>query len=309
MKKKMILDVDTGIDDAIGIILAVKSRQFDILAVTTVNGNVSLDTATLNTCKILDLLSEQDISVIKGADSPIIRSPFFEHRIHGEDGIGGALKDVPVKKQPDDGFASDFIINSILNFPGEVTLVMTGPLTNLALAVKKCPQITKLVKEVIFMGGVVTGVGNVTPTSEYNTFVDPEAAKIVLQAGFESITQVGLDVTRNVLLTEEHIQLIQNSTLADYIRDSTSEYRKRYFERNGIWACAMHDPLAVAIALQKDLVTSKEYYVDVETKSELCDGQMVCDFQNRLMKPPNAHVCLDVDAEAFFDLFIRIINS
>ncbi|MGG0287634.1 nucleoside hydrolase [Peribacillus butanolivorans] len=309
MKKKLILDVDTGIDDAIGIILAVKSRQFDILGITTVNGNVSLDTATRNTCKILDLLGEQEISVIKGADTPIIRNSFFEHRVHGEDGLGGALKNVEVNKQPDDGFASDFIINSILNFTNEVTLVMTGPLTNLALAVKKCPQITKLVKEVIFMGGVVQGVGNVTPTSEYNTFVDPEAAKIVLQAGFESITQVGLDVTRKVLLTEEHMQLIQNSTLADYIRDSTSEYRKRYFERNNIWACAMHDPLAVGIALQKDLVTSEEYYVDVETKSEICDGQMVCDFQNRLMKPANANVCLDVNAEAFFNLFIRIINS
>lgn len=112
-EEKMILDVDTGIDDAIGIILAVKSRQFDILAITTVNGNVSLDTATLNTCKILDLLNEQDISVINGADSPIIRSPFFEHRIHGEDGIGGALKDVPVKKQPDDGF---LLISSSIPF-------------------------------------------------------------------------------------------------------------------------------------------------------------------------------------------------
>lgn len=187
-----------------------------------------------------------------------------------------------------------------MNFPDEVTLVMTGPLTNLALAVKKCPQITKLVKEVIFMGGVVQGVGNVTPTSEYNTYVDPEAAKIVLQAGFESITQVGLDVTRKVLLDEEHIQLIQNDALADYISESTSDYRKRYFERNGIWACAMHDPLAVAIALQNDLVTREEYYVDVETKSEICDGQMVCDFQNRLNKPPNAHVCLDVNAEVVF---------
>ncbi|MGE6375861.1 nucleoside hydrolase [Peribacillus muralis] len=309
MKKKLILDVDTGIDDAIGIILAVKSRQFDILAITTVNGNVSLDTATLNTCKILDMLGEQDISVIKGANAPLIRPSFFEHRIHGEDGIGGALANVPVTKRPDEGFAADFIINSILNFPEEVTLIMTGPLTNLALAVKKCPQITQLVKEVIFMGGVVQGGGNVTPTSEYNAFVDPEAAKIVLHAGFRSITQVGLDVTRKVLLSEEHIQAIQNQELADYISESTSDYRKRYFERNGVWACAMHDPLAVGIALQKDLVTTKEYYVDIETKSEICDGQMVCDFQNRLMKPANAHVCLDVDAEAFFDLFIRTIHS
>jgi purine nucleosidase len=309
MKRKLILDVDTGIDDAIGIILAVKSQQFDILGITTVNGNVSLDTATRNTIKILDLLDEREISVIKGANAPILRNSFFEHRIHGEDGLGGALMDVKVTKQQDEGFAPDFIINSILNFPDEVTLVMTGPLTNLALAVKKCPQITNHVKEVIFMGGVVQGSGNVTPTSEYNIYVDPEAARIVLHAGFESITQVGLDVTRKALLTEEHIQLIDNQILADYIRTSTSDYRKRYFERNGVWACAMHDPLAVGVALQKDLVTREEFYVDVETRSELCDGQTICDFQNRLMKPTNVNVCLDVNVDAFFDLFIRIINS
>ncbi|MFC0272650.1 nucleoside hydrolase [Metabacillus herbersteinensis] len=309
MREKLILDVDTGIDDAIAIILAVKSRQFDILGITTVNGNVSLDSATRNTYKILDLLGEQAIPVIKGANTPILRNTFFEHRIHGEDGLGGALKDVHVKQHNDDGFAPDFMINSILGFSKKVTLVMTGPLTNLALAVKKCPQIAKHVKEVIFMGGVIQGVGNVTPTSEYNTYVDPEAAKIVLHAGFESITQVGLDVTRKALLTDEHIQLITNRTLANYIKESTADYRNKYFERNGVFACAMHDPLAVGVALQKDLVTREKYYVDVETKSELCDGQMVCDLQNRLMKPANLNVSLGVNAKEFFNLFIRIINS
>lgn len=309
MKTKLILDVDTGIDDAIGIILAVKSQQFDVLGITTVNGNVSLESATQNTLKILDLLDEKNISVIEGANAPILRNSFFEHKIHGADGLGGALKDINVTQQPDEGFAPDFIINSILNFPHEVTLVMTGPLTNLALAIKKCPQITQYVKEVIFMGGVVQGYGNVTPTAEYNIYVDPEAAKIVLQAGFESITQVGLDVTRKALLTEEHIELIENKQLADYIRKSTLDYRQRYFERNGVWACAMHDPLAVGVALKNELVKREKFYVDVESRSELCDGQMVCDFQNRLMKPENVYVCLDVNVEAFFDLFIRIINS
>ncbi|WP_445486796.1 nucleoside hydrolase [Niallia sp. 03133] len=309
MKKKLILDVDTGIDDAIGILLAIKSRQFDILGITTVSGNVSLESATLNTCKILDLLEEKDIPVIKGADSPILRKPFFEHRIHGEDGLGGALKDVPITHKYSEGFAPDFIINSILSFPGEVTLVLTGPLTNLALAVKKCPQITKHVKEVIFMGGVVKGVGNVTPTSEFNTFVDPEAAKIVLHAGFESIIQVGLDVTRKALLTEEHIKLLKNEKLARYINGSTADYQQKYMERYGMRACAMHDPLAVGIAINRNIVSSEKHYVDVETKSELCDGQLVCDFQNRLNKPANLQVCLHVDSEAFFELFIAILNS
>ncbi|MBS4207006.1 nucleoside hydrolase [Bacillus sp. FJAT-50079] len=309
MKRKLILDVDTGIDDALAIILAVKSRQFDILGITTVNGNVSLESATRNTCKILDLLNEQQIDVIKGAHAPLFRTPFFEHRVHGEDGLGGALADIQAKKQPDEGYAPDFIIHSVLNFPGEVTLVMTGPLTNLALAIKKCPEIVHKVKEVIFMGGVVRGSGNVTPNAEYNIFVDPEAAKIVIQAGFPSITQVGLDVTRKVLLTEEHIQMIENKKLAKYINDSTLDYRKRYFERNGVSGCAMHDPLAVAVALQKELVVTEDHYVDVETRSDLCDGQLVCDFQNRLNKRKNVAVCLEVHSEEFFNLFISIINS
>jgi purine nucleosidase len=309
MKDKLILDVDTGIDDAIGIILAVKSQKFDILGITTVNGNVSLNTATSNTCKILDLIEVDDIPVIKGANTPLLRKPFFEHRIHGKDGLGGALKEVPVKHQISDGFAPDFIINSILSFPGEVTLVLTGPLTNLALAVKKCPQITKHVKEVIFMGGVVKGVGNVTPTSEFNAFVDPEAVKIVLHAGFPTITQVGLDVTRKALLTKEHIQLLQDERLADYINESTGDYQQKYFSRYGIHACAMHDPLAVGIAIQRNLVSTEKLYVDVETKSELCDGQLVCDFQNRLNKSPNLQVCLEIEHDAFFELFVRILNS
>lgn len=309
MKRKLILDVDTGIDDAIGIILAVKSLQFDILGITTVNGNVSLDTATTNTCKVLDLLDEQEIPVIKGSNTPILRKSFFEHAVHGADGLGGALLDTPNKKQPDEGFAPDFIINSILNFSGEVTLVMTGPLTNLALALKKCPEIVKHVKEVVFMGGVVQGFGNVTPTTEYNLYVDPEAAKIVLQAGFSEITQVGLDVTRQAMLTDEHIALIKNSKLRDFVDQCTSDYRKKYFERNGVSGCAMHDPLAVGVALEKSLVVTGKYFCDVETKSELCDGQLVCDFQNRLAKPANLQVCMDVKVEEFFDQFLFVINS
>lgn len=307
--KKVILDVDTGVDDAIGILLAVKSKQMDVLGITTVSGNVSLEMATGNTCKIIDMLGRDDIPVIKGSASPLLRDVYFEHRIHGEDGLGGALQNVSVKKQPDEGFAPDFIVNSILSFPQEVTLVMTGPLTNLALAVKKCPEIVNYVKEVIFMGGVVQDVGNVTPTAEYNMFVDPEAAKIVFHAGFPSMTQVGLDVTRKVLLTDEQIEAIEDAALAAYLKESTSDYRKRYFERHQVWACAMHDPLAVAVALENDLVKKQSYFVDIETKSELCDGQTVCDFQNRLNKSANMDVCLEVDEKGFFDLFFRILNS
>lgn len=310
MQKKVILDVDTGIDDALGILLAVRSKQFDILGITTVNGNVSLDKATENTCKILKLLDAAEwIPVIRGVDRPLLRPAVFEHRVHGEDGLGGALSGMKLERAAAEGFAPDFIIESAARYPGEITLVMTGPLTNLALAVRKDPRLVHHVKEVIFMGGVVQSFGNVTPTAEYNMYVDPEAAKMVMHAGFPSLTLVGLDVTRRTLLTDEHIGQLADSPFGPYVRQSTADYMKRYFERNGVQACAMHDPLAIGVALNRSLVTTGHYFVDVETRSELCDGQTVCDFQNRLHRQPNVYVCLEVDAEAFFRLFIGALRT
>lgn len=310
MKKKVILDVDTGVDDALGILLAVLSGQLEVLGITTVNGNVSLEQATVNTCKILQLAGrERDIPVVMGADKPLMRERVFEHRVHGQDGLGGALKDMPVRKKPEEGHAVDFILEQVRSFPGEVTLVMTAPLTNLALAVMKHPELVHEVKEVIIMGGVVQGFGNVTPTAEYNMYVDPEAAKIVLKAGFPSVTLVGLDVTRKALLTEEHIRAIGDSPIGRYVKESTADYMQRYFERNGVRACALHDPLAVGVALNRGLVVTRHHYVDVETRSELCDGQTVCDFQNRLSREPNVHVCLDVEADEFLGLFVRTLRA
>lgn len=172
-------------DDALAIMLAVTSGQLDILGITTVSGNVSLDQATLNTCKILQLLGVSgQIPVYRGADKPLAREAIFEHRVHGADGIGGALGDMPVTKQAEAEPAEDFIIRQVLAQPGEVTLIMTAPLANLARALQKCPELTQHAAEVIIMGGVVQGFGNITPTAEYNMYVDPEAAKQVLAAGF-----------------------------------------------------------------------------------------------------------------------------
>jgi purine nucleosidase len=310
MKSKVILDVDTGVDDALGILLAIRSGELDVLGITTVNGNVSLEQATNNTCKIVQLAdAERDIPVVMGADKPILRPFFFEHKIHGKDGLGGALSGMPVHKKAEEGHASDFIIEQVRRHTGEVTLVMTAPLTNLALAVLKHPGLVHEVKEVIVMGGAVQTYGNVTPTAEYNMYVDPEAAKIVMSAGFPFLTLVGLDVTRKALLTEEHIRLLGDSPISRYVQESTADYMKRYYERNGVRACALHDPLAVGVALSRELVVTKHFYVDVETRSELCDGQTVCDFQNRLAREPNVHVCVDVFADDFLQLFIRALRD
>lgn len=309
MSNRIILDVDTGIDDAMAIILAVKSRKLDILGITTVCGNVSLQQATENTCKVLEMIDAADVPVIAGAAGPLTRKSHYEHRVHGQDGLGGALPEPPVSKKAQEGFAPDFIIEQVMKYPGEVTLIMTAPLTNLALALSKCPELPRYLKEVIFMGGVVRGHGNVTPTAEYNTFADPEAARIVLHAGIEELTQVGLDVTRQTLLNDAAIARLTHPTLRDYVAKSTKIYIDRYEQMNGVRACALHDPLAVGVALHPELVGRKRYYVDVETSSRLCDGQMVCDFQNRLGHEPNTLVCETVDADRFLDMFIQVLNS
>lgn len=305
--KKIILDVDTGIDDALGIILAVKSKKFDIVGITTTNGNVTVDRATENTLKVLHLLGcHSSIPVYQGASRPLLRKPVFEHRVHGEDGLGGALPELLVEKR-DSLFAPDFMIDTILQHKHDISLIMTAPLTNLALALQKNPQIVNYVNEVIVMGGVVRDYGNITPTAEYNMFVDPEAAKIVFHSGLP-ITLVGLDVTRKVLLTERHIQKLKDPKVQHFVRTSTAHYIDRYYRLHGIKACALHDPLAVGVALDRDLVQTQKMYVDIETRSELCDGQTVCDFQNRLNLPPNIEVCLDVNTHQFMDMFINSLN-
>ncbi|MFC5447031.1 nucleoside hydrolase [Paenibacillus aestuarii] len=309
MSKKVILDVDTGVDDALGILLAVKSGELDILGITTVSGNVSLAQATVNTCKILQFAGAEHIPVVRGASKPLLRQEHFEHRVHGKDGLGGALRDMPLHIEPAEGNASDYIVDQVRRYPGEVTLIMTAPLTNLAAALIKYPELVRDVKEVIVMGGVVMSYGNVTPTAEYNMYVDPEAAKLVFQAGFPSLILVGLDVTRKALLTEEHINKLNDATMQQYVRESTRDYLNRYYERNGVRACALHDPLAVGVALTRSVVTMKSYYVDVETRSELCDGQTVCDFQNRLQREPNVQVCTEVDTDAFLAMFLRVLDA
>ncbi|TSB48417.1 nucleoside hydrolase [Alkalicoccobacillus porphyridii] len=308
MVRKVVLDVDTGVDDALGILLAVHSPELEVQAITTVNGNVSLSTATLNTCKIVEMTGQTSIPVIPGANQPLKRVSYFEHRIHGVDGIGGALKDMVPVKQPESAYAPDAIIHLAKTSSEPLTLIMTGPMTNLAEALQKCPELPTYIDEVIYMGGAALDMGNVTPVAEYNMYVDPEAAWDVLQAGFKKLTQVGLDITRKALLTEDHLKRLDDTKYGAYVRESTSDYMKRYSERNGVKACAMHDPLAVATAIQPNLIETKHLYVDIETNSDLCDGQTVCDFQGRLAKKPNAHVGLHVDAEAFLDLFVRTIS-
>jgi purine nucleosidase len=221
--------------------------------------------------------------------------------------LGGALGDLEANAASV-GFAPDFIIEKARKHKGELSLILLTPLTNMALALLKEPELAQWVQELIIMGGVVSGPGNLTPSAEYNIYVDPEAARIVFHSGIP-ITLVGLDVTRKALLHESHIEQLKGTDVGEFVQVSTAHYIDRYSKVNGVRACALHDPLAVGVAIDKSIVQTRKLYVDVETRSELCDGQTVCDFQNRLNRKPNVDVCLQVDQDKFLDMFVRSLQQ
>ncbi|MFZ4451332.1 nucleoside hydrolase [Salibacterium aidingense] len=310
-RKKIWLDVDTGIDDALGLMLACSHETFQVEGVSTVSGNVSLPKATANTLQVLSLLHKKETPVYSGAPHPFMRSPVYEHAVHGEDGLGG-LSDPAFSHVPSlHPFGPDQLIEAIRKHKQEMTLIFTGPLTNLAIAVRKAPDIVDDVGNVIFMGGVIRGGGNITPAAEFNMYADPEAAHIVLHSGFFHLTQVGLDVTRQALLTENHLAAIfkENQAVGKFVSDVTSHYRKRYEQRNGINACALHDPLAVAYAMKPEILKTKPCYVDIEYSSRISDGSLVADENNRLGQTPNLFISSEVNLPLFYEWFHQSLVS
>ena len=307
--EKIILDVDTGIDDALAILYAVESKKLDILGITTVNGNVPLDFVTTNTRKVLQLADRTDVKVYPGAREPYLREVEHEYHVHGTDGIGNALDDMEVTMELEDTFAPDFIIDTVKAHPGEVTLVMVGPVTNLALAIKKAPEISKLIKRLVIMGGIVSrgGMGNKLPTSEFNICADAEAAKVVFHRGL-NITMVSLDVTHQTLIDLEKINELEGTKYFDFVKDSTEVYRGYGEKLYGKNQCSLHDPLTIGYVLDETYIETKEVYVDVETKSELSYGQTIADFRGQVGKEPNMKVCLSVDSERFVNDFIEILK-
>jgi purine nucleosidase len=308
MKKKVILDVDTGIDDAIGIILAATAPEIELLGITTVSGNIDLESATRNTLRVLKLLGKEDVKVYKGAESPLMRSIRYAVEVHGSSGLADQLEDIDVSYN-ESIEAWDFIKQMALQYPNEITLIMTGPQTNLALTLQKYPEVEKQLKEVIVMGGTVKDKGNESPVAEFNIAIDPEAAEQVFDSSLK-VTMIGLDVTKKALLKRAHFEgLKKDSPVAAFVMNVTKQYMDRFYIDNGIYGCAMHDPLAVTMAITPELVKTYPYYVAVETQSRFCDGQTICDFDNRWGKDPNVYVGLEVDSPAFIDFLIARINA
>lgn len=307
MKSKVILDVDTGIDDAIGIMLAATAPELEVLGITTVSGNIDLESATKNTLRVLALI-KREIKVYPGELKPLRRNIRYATEVHGASGLAGQLEEMlcsPAQSQ----HAVDFIIETVKANPHEVTIICTGPQTNLAMALRRAPEIKALIHKVIVMGGAVAVKGNESPVAEFNIAIDPEAAYEVFESGMD-VTMIGLDVTKRALLKREHFEgLNQELEASQFVMAVTKQYMDRFFLDNGIYGCAMHDPLAVTMAIRPEFVKTAFHYVAVEHQSQFCDGQTVCDFDNRWQKSPNVKVGMEVDSESFIAFLIERINQ
>lgn len=304
--KQVIIDVDTGIDDALALILAINSGKFDIKGITTVCGNIPVELATENTLKVLKLLKRDDIEVYEGCSYPIAREIIFKESVHGENGLAGELKDINIKKK-NEKHGVDFIIDEINSHPGEISMIMLAPLTNLAMAFKKAPEIIAKIKELYIMGGVVDGRGNESPVAEFNFYTDPESAYEVLNSGV-LIKLIGLDVTRKAPLFESDLDnIVNNSDVTNFVKNITKHYIDRASIGKDVRRCLLHDPLAVAVAMDESIVEMKDYFVDVEYSSRLSDGQSICDFNNRYGKKPNVRVALELDRDKFMKMFLKSI--
>lgn len=312
MPVPIIIDADVGVDDALALILAIRSPELDLRAITTVSGNVHVDKTSVNALKVLEALGVSGILVAKGMERPLHRDLEVAEDIHGKDGLGDS-KLPPPKLQLDSRHAVDFLLEETAANPKQITLVATGPLTNIATALTRQPLFAENVQELVIMGGAygVTpyGHGNATPAAEYNMYVDPEAASIVFKSGIP-LTAVGLDVTTDpkATLTKELYQEIERSESAQ--ARFVSLTTKKLMTKFGF--IHLHDPMAIAVVADRTLVTTKKYHVEVETSSDLTRGQTVTDRRESLPEPkrlPNVNVCTSVDGERFLKMFMERVGQ
>jgi inosine-uridine nucleoside N-ribohydrolase len=319
MQKRVIIDTDPGVDDALAIALALRSPELKVEAITTVNGNVPLEQATKNAALVLDLMNPEPRPILaRGAARPLKRRPFRAQSVHGSDGLG----DLDRFRNPDGSRryadaqlpehipgAAELILDLLKRYPDELTLITLGPLTNLAEAIATDEKHVKRLREVIIMGGGIRVPGNITPAAEFNIFVDPHAAHRVF-ASHLPIKLVPLDVTEKVFLESREIENLaraMGAPLGAFLSHSTAKAVRHLEEVRGIAGIFLHDPLAVGVTIRPSLVKATPLHVDVETRSGITQGMTIADLRairDDLKQPPNAHVALEVDARGFLS-FLR----
>ena len=307
--KRIIIDTDPGIDDACAILLALASPELTVEGFSTVHGNCSLDQATVNALSILELARASHIPVARGCELPLVQPSLLAPETHGETGLGYAKLPEP-RTRPILQHGTDFLIETILASPGEITLAAIGPLTNVALAIRKEPRIVQAVRELIIMGGAIRYEGNTTALAEFNTYVDPHAAHIVYHAGMPT-TLVPLDVTYQCILTPADVERLRgvDSPITTFIADAARFYMEFHDEYQSIEGCVINDPLALALAFLPELCTYRELYVDVDITSGISMGKTIGDFYRYTKKPANMKVALGVQAREFMELFLERMET
>jgi purine nucleosidase len=298
MRYKIIMDVDTGVDDAMALLFAAKCESIDLLAVGAVAGNVSHDIALRNTLAVLSLAGREDIPVAPGAKNPLEASLKDASDYHGANGLSGVVIS-DSKRAPEAVDAADQMIDLSLAFPGEIILAPTGPLTNVALAIKKDKGFAARLKEIVFMGGAALCPGNVGPLTEFNIGADPEAARIVLSSDAK-LTMVGLDVTDKTILPLSRLERGEGD-ISRFVYDVAKAHSKI----SGTGGITMHDPLTIGFIHDRTLLGLAPLSVDVETKGELTRGMTVVD--RREGAKANAMVALEVDSERFNSLWLETV--
>ena len=319
--RKVIIDADPGADDAMAILLALNSHELDVKAITVVAGNVVVEQGLENALKLVSLTGRCDIRVARGAPRPLVQMLTTAEFFHGRNGLGDVDLPAPVC-QADARFAPDLIIELVHQYPHEITLVPVGPLTNIALAIAKDPSIVPLVKEVVLMGGGITG-GNATAAAEANIYNDPEAAQAVFEAGWP-LTMVGLNVTERTLFTRADLeQLAKTHGRENDFAVGVLTYMVDLAGKLGADGTPMHDPLAVGAAIDRSLISSQDMRVDVETSGTHTRGETVASRHNSSDRKvlsgdryiiegiekvqPNVHVAVESDARRFVQLFVSRI--
>jgi purine nucleosidase len=306
MSRKIILDCDPGHDDAMAILLAHGNPEIELLAITTVAGNQTVDKTSLNARRVCTIAGIRDVPVAAGCDRPLIRELQTAAYIHGESGLDGPAFGEPTVPL-DPRHAVDLLIELLMQSSGDITLVPTAPLTNIAMAVRKEPRIVKKVQEIILMGGAYTR-GNTTPAAEFNIAVDPEAAAIVFTAGWP-LTMVGLDLTHQALATPAILRRIAalGTPVARIAVELMEFFRETYRRNAGFDSPPVHDPCAVARVIDPDVMQCVDAFVAIEIRGEFSSGMTVTDFSGRLGQK-NVQVATRLDVDKFWNLMVDAIE-
>jgi len=317
----LLLDVDTGIDDALAILYALASPASELVAVTAVHGNVALEDTERNTRAVLELAGRSDVEVAAGRPTPLLRKLEITPETHGPHGIGYATPPPP-SRPVSWRFGPDVIVQAARERPGEITLVTLGPLTNLAIAVLAEPRLPNLLRRWVAMAGAFRVPGNTTPVSEWNIHCDPEAARIALGAWQTAVDAdettpravlMGLDVTERAQLMPAHLEALTGrggaTPMTDFIGDALRFYFEFHARYDGFYGAFVHDPFVVAAALDPSLIRTEPASVDVDAGGGPGDGQTVADWRRPTGRRPNADIALAADADAFLERLVDRVGG